>query len=282
MLLRCALAVLLVSAAPGATAQDAGVRAGPEPVALHNGRNLEGWVRRGDPATVWRAEGEAIVGAADARARAHGFLCTEKEYGDFILDLDFKVDRDFRAGIQIRSMSYPEYYGGVVHGDQVVIAPGATTGGIMEEAGRHWLYDLKGNDAIVKAYRPDGWNHLTVVAVGDTIKTWLNGVEGANLRDAKTPIGFIALEVNRGSATRTLEARFRNLRLLPLDQSVRAHRTYVEVPELSPAAQKSWVAPIPTQPENKPNPGTATVFKHPPRPPQAAPAVKAPPPRPSP
>jgi hypothetical protein len=163
----------------------------------------------------------------------------------------------------------------VVHGDQVVIAPSATTGGIMEEAGRHWLYDLKGNEAIVKAYRQDGWNHLTVACVGDTVKTWLNGVEGANLRDAKTPVGFIALEVNRGTAGQTLQARFKNIRLLPLDQSAAPHRTYVELPELSPASQKTWVAPTLTQPENKPNPGTATVFKHPPRPPQPAPSPQA-------
>jgi hypothetical protein len=257
-------------AVPGPGAQEA-PRA-PAIVELYNGKNLEGWVQRGDPATIWRAEGDTLVGAADARAKAHGFLATEKEYGDFILDVDFKVDPRFRAGIQLRSMSYPEYYGGVVHGDQVVIAPGATTGGIMEEAGRHWLYDLRGNDAIVKAYRKEGWNHLTVVCVGDSIKTWLNGVEGANLRDAKTPIGFIALEVNRGNAAGTLEARFKNLRLLPLDQAAPARRTFVELPELSPAAQKSWVAPVLVQPENKPNPGTATVFKHPPRPPQATPA----------
>jgi hypothetical protein len=245
----------------------------PAPLELYNGKNLEGWVQRGDPATVWKADGEAIVATADARAKAHGFLCTAKEYGDFVLDVDFRIDPRFRAGLQLRSLSYPEYYGGVVHGDQVVIAPSATTGGIMEEAGRHWLYDLKGNEAIVKAYRRDGWNHLTVVAVGDTIKTWLNGVEGANLRDSKTPVGFIALEVNRGGA-QPLEARFRNLRLLPLDHGAPPRRTYVEVQELSPADQKTWVAPVLTQPENKPNPGSATVFKHPPRPPQGAPATK--------
>jgi hypothetical protein len=252
-----------------------GQDAGPQAVSLYNGKNLDGWVPRGDPATLWRAEGDVIVGAADARAKAHGFLCTAKEYGDFILDLDFKVDPRYRAGVQIRSLSYPEYYGGVVHGDQVVIAPNATTGGIMEEAGRHWLYDLKGNDAIVRAYRRDGWNHLTVVGIGDTIKTWLNGVEGANLRDAKTPIGFIALEVNRGTAGATLEARFKNIRLMTLDQSAPARRTYVELPELSPANQKTWVAPTLTQPENRPNPGTSTVFKHPPRRPDAAPDAGA-------
>jgi hypothetical protein len=242
---------------------------GPKSIALYNGKNLDGWVQRGDPATQWRADGDAIVGAADAAARSHGFLCTTREYGDFILDLDFKVDPKYRAGIQIRSMSYPEYYGGVVHGDQIVIAPNATTGGVMEEAGRHWLYDLKTNNAILKAYQREDWNHLTICCVGDTVKTWLNGVEGANLRDAKTPIGFIALEVNRGSTNlnQTLEARFKNIHLLSLDQGVPPYRTYVEMPELSPEDQKTWVAPIPIQPENKPNPGTSTVFKHAPRPP---------------
>jgi hypothetical protein len=264
-----AVSSLVVSVPAGA--QEAASLA-PTPINLFNGKNLDGWVQRGDAATVWKVDGDTIVGAADARAKAHGFLCTEKEYGDFILDVDFKVDPRFRAGLQLRSMSYPEYYGGVIHGDQVVIAPSATTGGIMEEAGRHWLYDLKGRDDIVKAYRRDGWNHLTVVAVGDTIKTWLNGVEGANLRDAKTPLGFIALEVNRGAAGQTLEARFRNLRLLPLDHGAPPRRTYVEVQELSPSARKSWAEPVLTQPENKPNAGTATVFKHPPRPPQAPPA----------
>jgi hypothetical protein len=259
-----AVALALGAGTPGQEAR------APRSISLYNGKNLDGWVRRGDPATIWRAEGDTIVGAADARARGHGYLCTDREYGDFILDLDFKVDPGYRAGVQIRSMSYPEYYGGVVHGDQVVIAPRATTGGIMEEAGRHWLYDLKGNEAIVKAYRQTDWNHLTVVGVGDTIRTWLNGVEGANLRDSKTPIGFIALEVNRGSPEGTQEARFRNLRLLALDQRAPARRTYVEVQELAPASQKTWVAPVLTQPENKPNPGTATVFKHPPRPPGAS------------
>jgi hypothetical protein len=274
-------APLLVLSSAAAGQERGQADGGPRSIALYNGKNLEGWVQRGEPATMWRAEGDTIVGASDAKARAHGFLATVAEYGDFILDVDFKVDPRFRAGIQIRSMSYPEYYGGVVHGDQVVIAPAATTGGIMEEAGRHWLYDLKGNDAIVKAYRQNDWNHLTVACVGDTIKTWLNGVEGANLRDAKTPVGFIAFEVNRGSANQTLEARFKNIRVLSLDQKAPARRTYVEVPELSPANQKTWIAPVLTQPENKPNPGTATVFKHPPRPPQTVPPTPAKPPEPA-
>jgi hypothetical protein len=82
-------AALGLATVSGARADEA---PGPKPINLYNGTSLEGWVRRGDPATVWKADGEAIVGASDAQAKAHGFLSTEKEYGDFILDLDFKVD----------------------------------------------------------------------------------------------------------------------------------------------------------------------------------------------
>lgn len=267
-LFRLLLAALLPALTSCTTARHADNPAtGPHGINLYNGTNFDGWVIRGDPAITWRTDGDTIIGAATSNAVYHSFLCTAKEYGDFILDVDFKVDPKYRAGLQIRSMSYPEYYGGVVHGDQIVIAPTATTGGILEEAGRHVLYDLKTNAAIAKAYRLNDWNHLKILCVGDTIKTWLNGVAGANLRDSKTPIGFIALEVNRGGTNQPqpLEARFKNIRLLPLDQSVPALRTYVEMPELSPADQKTWDAPKLVQPENKPNPGTATVFKHPPK-----------------
>src|SRR6185369_9356613 len=103
--------LLFVIATSNAAAQEAqGDAAGPRVINLYNGRNLDGWVQRGDPATIWKADGDSLVGAADARAKAHGFLCTERSYGDFILDVDFKVDPNYRAGIQIRSMSYPEYY----------------------------------------------------------------------------------------------------------------------------------------------------------------------------
>ena len=52
---------------------------------------------------------------------------------------------------------------------------------------------------------------------GDSIKTWLNGVPAADLKDSVTPSGFIALQVHGVTDRKEpLEVRFRNLRIKEL------------------------------------------------------------------
>ena len=35
----------------------------------------------------------------------NAFLCTERRYGDFVLELEFAVDDELNSGVQIRSHS---------------------------------------------------------------------------------------------------------------------------------------------------------------------------------
>jgi hypothetical protein len=54
-----------------------------------------------------------------------------------------------------------------------------------------------------------------VEAVGDSIKTWLNGVPRADIHDHFSPHGFIALQIhNIGTETNELgkQVRWRNLK----------------------------------------------------------------------
>jgi hypothetical protein len=105
---------------------------------------------------------------------------------------------------------------GRVHGYQVEIDPSdrAWTGGIYDESRRGWLNDLKTNPAARQAFRQGEWNRFRIEARGPSIKTWLNGVPAADLRDDLTPAGFIALQVHGvGDRTDPLEVRWRNLRL---------------------------------------------------------------------
>ncbi|MHC4970089.1 MAG: family 16 glycoside hydrolase, partial [Planctomycetota bacterium] len=68
--------------------------------------------------------------------------------------------------------------------------------------------------------RPYGWNRLRVVARGDTIMTWLNGVAAAHLVDSMTPKGFIGLQVHGvGDRTDPLEVRWRDIRIRELDRT---------------------------------------------------------------
>ena len=110
---------------------------------LFDGKTLQGWVQRGGKAHYSVKDG-AIVGSTVLNT-PNSFLCTEKTYGNFILELDFKVDPELNSGVQIRSESLPDYHNGVVHGYQVEIDPSsrAWTGGIYDESRRGWLKDLE-------------------------------------------------------------------------------------------------------------------------------------------
>lgn len=194
---------------------------------LFDGKTLKGWVQRGGRAHYKVEEGQ-VVGTT-VTGTPNSFLCTEQAYGDFVLELDFKVAAGLNSGVQVRSECFDtaqtrEWNGKQikipaerVHGYQVEIDPStrAWTGGIYDEGRRGWLNDLKNNDAARKAFKPGEWNQFRIEAKGDSIKTWINGVPAADLKDAMTPKGFIALQVH-GSKNAGLEVRWRNLRLQDL------------------------------------------------------------------
>ena len=76
---------------------------------------------------------------------------------------------------------------------------------------------MKNNEAARKAFRQNEWNHLRIVARGDSIQTWLNDVAAADLKDSMTPSGFIALQVHGvGDRAEPLRVQWKNIRLREL------------------------------------------------------------------
>lgn len=163
---------------------------------LCNGENLDGWHQLNGEAK-YTVENGVIVGTTVANT-PNSFLATDKDYGDFILELEFKVNDHMNSGIQIRSLSTPEYNNGRVHGYQIEIDPSerAWSGGVYDEARRGWLYPLLFNPEAKKAFKHNQWNHYRIECIGHTIRTWVNGVPAASLVDDKTAKGFIALQVH--------------------------------------------------------------------------------------
>lgn len=183
-------------------------------VSLFDGKTLNGWVQRGGKAKYEARDG-MIIGRTVPNT-PNSFLCTEKQYSDFELELDFKVHPELNSGVQIRSNSLPEYKNGRVHGYQVEIDPSerAWTGGIYDEGRRGWLNPLSGNNAARYAFKLNDWNHFRILARGDRIQTWINGVQAADLKDSMTPTGFIALQVHGvGGRKDEITVRWRNIRL---------------------------------------------------------------------
>lgn len=163
---------------------------------LFDGKTLNGWQQKGGEAK-YSVRDSAIIGSS-VHNTPNSFLTTDKMYGDFILELDYKVDASMNSGIQIRSNSFPYYKNGRVHGYQVEIDPSerAWSGGIYDEGRRGWLNTLVNNPEAQKSFKQNDWNHYRIEAIGDTIKTWINGVPAAYLIDDKTSNGFICLQVH--------------------------------------------------------------------------------------
>lgn len=183
---------------------------------LFNGSDLTGWVQRGGKA-VYSVDGDMIIGTSVPNTE-NSFLCTERSYGDFILEIEVMVDTALNSGIQIRSN---EYQDGRVYGYQVEIdpSPGRYSGGIYDEARRGWLYDLSENEEGREAFINGTWNKYRIEAVGNNIKTWINGISCANLIDEADDSGFISLQVHSINAEREpwtegMQVKWRNIRIL--------------------------------------------------------------------
>jgi hypothetical protein len=186
---------------------------------LFDEETLDAWSKKGGDAQ-YRVENSAIIGTT-VHDTPNTFLTTNKDYEDFILELDFKVHPSMNSGVQIRSNSLDDYMDGRVHGYQVEIDPSerAWSGGIYDEARRGWLVDLKENPEAQKAFKQNEWNSYRIEAIGDTIKTWLNDVPAAYLIDDKTARGFIALQVHSigEDAEAGTEIMWKNIRILTED-----------------------------------------------------------------
>ncbi len=186
---------------------------------LFNGENLDGWTQLGGEARYYVEDG-AIVGEAVPNT-PNSFLVTEQVYGDFILEYEVYLDNQMNSGVQIRSHSDPGYRDGRVHGYQVEIDPSsrAWSGGIYDEARRGWLYPLTANPQAGAAFQLGKWNRFRVEAIGNTIHTWVNGVQCARLVDDMTAEGFIGLQVHSigDEALAGAQIRWRNVRILTED-----------------------------------------------------------------
>ena len=163
-------------------------------VELFNGKDLKGWKQVNGKARYEVQNGE-IVGIS-VKDSPNSFLVTEKAYGDFILEVSFKIDPGINSGIQFRSTQSTE---GRVQGYQVEIdhqPERGWSGGVYEEARRGWLYPVDLNPSAKRAYQWNDWNTYRIECIGTIIRTWVNGVPVAYVSDNAALSGFIGLQVH--------------------------------------------------------------------------------------
>lgn len=177
------------------------------------------WLIRGGRATYERKDG-VLVGTSVPNS-PNTFYTTKKTYADFELIYEFRVHPELNSGVQIRSaiMGGVHNRDGNLQGYQIEIdpAPRAYSAGIYDERRRGWLHPLHTTPSPRRAFRQGEWNTVRVVAHGDTIRTWINGVPSAEIFDAMTPEGHIGFQVHDvGGRQDPMTVEFRNARIREL------------------------------------------------------------------
>lgn len=219
-----AIVLVCVSRAESAEQQD-----GPEWKSLFDGKTLDGW-EVVDGEGKFFAKNGAIVGETEAGVKG-SYLCTRESYDNFVLELEFIIDKGLNSGVQIRSDIHKEdtttlylsgklklvsrtFNAGQVFGYQIEIdtSERAWSGGLYESGRRGWLQTLEHNEPARQAFNQGEWNKLRIQADRDSIKTWLNGVPAADTRDAWCRTGRIGFQLH-GSKDTGKQVRWRNIRI---------------------------------------------------------------------
>jgi len=189
---------------------------------LFDGKTLNGW-KVVSGAAKYSVENNMIVGQTVASS-PNTFLITEKEYGDFILELDIKIeDTSSNSGIQFRSHINPSGNNGNgrVYGYQYEIDPSSRrwSGGVYDEARRDWLYPLTLHPEAQKAFKVNDFNHIRIECKGHEIRTWLNNTAIAYVVDTFDASGFIALQVHSISNEKQIGKKiwWKNIRIKTTD-----------------------------------------------------------------
>jgi len=169
---------------------------------IFNGKNLNGWTIHGTE--KWYVEkGELICESGPDKQ--YGYLSTNKQYKNFILNVQFKQEANGNSGVFFRS----SIEGTKISGWQVEVAPlNSHTGGIYESYGRGWLIQPLPEDE--QHLKPNEWNTLQIKVLGDEVTTWLNDHKMVYIKDEKIgqANGFIALQIHDGGG---IKVRWKNL-----------------------------------------------------------------------
>jgi hypothetical protein len=184
---------------------------------LYNGKDLTGWTSLGGHCT-YEAKGDTIIGTT-IKGSPSTYLSTDKsDYTDFIFTAELKWEVQGNSGVMFRGQQKPGKNNVTVFGPQAEMEgyqERGWSGGIYGQACGGWYYPLwlEAHAEARKAIKKDGWNRITVLAKGDTFKTWVNGIPAGHLKNSEYKQGFFSLQVHSGKEG---EIHFRNIKVKEL------------------------------------------------------------------
>ena len=189
---------------------------------LINNNNLNNWeIKQGSAEFVLE---NGVISATSILNTPSTYLGTKKQYDDFILEFEVFVDEGLNSGVQFRSSTnnnVPEH--SRVYGYQFELDTNeyrGWSGGIYDQSRKNFfLYPITRNEKGRKAFKNGEWNKARIEAVGNSVKTWVNGIQCTNLMDPLSKNGFIALQIHNISQESLVGkmVKWKNIRILTKD-----------------------------------------------------------------
>lgn len=207
-------AAAVVAAMIGACAAGAGEPDDEGFVPLFNGKDLAGWKTTGN----WTVQQDAVL-ALKPRPGERGwqrygaYLWAEKPYGDFVLDLEYKIPKGGNSGVFVR---VEDLKSPVSNGIEVQILD---SHGKKEPLGQH---DCGGVIGTVGPSRnmskPAGqWNRMIVTCKGSQMQVALNGRQIIDLKLDTSAMKNRPLTGYVGLQDHGQPIWFRNIKIKQLD-----------------------------------------------------------------
>jgi hypothetical protein len=176
---------------------------------LFNGKDLSGWIPM--HGGEWSVENGVIIGRNGTNwstnpEKSGSWLRTEKQYSDFVLELEYAINAKGNSGVFIRSglEKNPAFTG---HEMQILDDHGREP----KKSSSGALYDVVAANKNMS--KPTGeWNHVRIECQGKRIQITMNGEPIIDYQTDRLTRGYIGLQDHDTNAV----VKFRNLRIREL------------------------------------------------------------------
>ena len=189
-LLICILILSLASSAGSGQARKA---------KLFDGKSFEGW--EGDVQKTFRIQDGAVVGGSlSDKVPRNEFLCTRRNYKNFVLRVKFKLlGTGTNAGVQFRSKRIPNHH--EVIGYQADMGDPEWWGCLYDESRRKKVLAKADLAAVNKVLKRNDWNEYVIRCEGKRVRLSINGLQTVDYIEPEDSIeqdGVICLQIHGG------------------------------------------------------------------------------------
>jgi len=175
-----------------------------DPLPLSDGRTFAGW--EGDTNKTWRVvDGAFQAGSLDTKFPRNEFLCTTRQYTNFIVRLKVRLrgtEGFVNGGVQLRSQRITQPPN-EMKGYQADIGAG-WWGALYDESRRNKMLATPKPEVIQKALKPDDWNDYEIRCHDRRIQIFLNGVQTVDYTETDETLpqfGRIGLQIHGDGKT---------------------------------------------------------------------------------